>query len=224
MPFRNVALAAMEIATIERLFPGRLVLGVGHGVQRWMEQVGAKVESPLTLMREYVPTLRRLLAGDEVTIDGRYVHLDAVRLDWPPLHPFPVWAAGEGPKTLRLTGEVADGTVLTSGTTVEGVRAAVELIAAGRADAGRPPEHPVALLLMAAFGGDEARDRMEVEFDDWGMSGEQRVAAVGSIAEVADVVAQFRDAGVTNVVLQPTANEPDLEGFIASAAEVGRLL
>ena len=157
MPFRNVALAAMEIATIERLFPGRLVLGVGHGVQRWMEQVGAKVESPLTLMREYVPTLRSLLAGDEVTIDGRYVHLDAVKLDWPPLQPFPVWAAGEGPKTLRLTGELADGTVLTRAPTSTTVRAAVELIRAGRADAGRPPEHPVALLLMAAFGSGNAR-------------------------------------------------------------------
>ena len=223
MPFRNVALAAMEIATIERLFPGRLVLGVGHGVQRWMEQVGAKVESPLTLMREYVPTLRSLLAGDEVTIDGRYVHLDAVRLDWPPQQAFPIWAAGEGPKTLHLTGELADGTVLTQGTDLAAVRAAVELIQAGRADSGRPAEHPVALLLMTAFG-DEARVRMEAEFDDWGLTGEKRVAAVGSVAEVAEVVAAFREAGVTNVVLQPTANEPDLEGFIAQAGEVGRLL
>ncbi len=193
-----------------------------------MEQVGAKVESPLTLMREYVPTLRSLLAGDEVTIDGRYVHLDAVKLDWPPLQPFPVWAAGEGPKTLRLTGELADGTVLTSGTNLDAVRAAVELIRAGRADAGRPPEHPVALLLMAAFGSgrrhDEARTRMEAEFDDWGMAGEKRVAAVGTVAEVTDVVAAFREAGVTNVVLQPTAGEPDLEGFIAQAGEVGRQL
>jgi alkanesulfonate monooxygenase SsuD/methylene tetrahydromethanopterin reductase-like flavin-dependent oxidoreductase (luciferase family) len=223
MPFRNVALAAMEIATIERLFPGRLVLGVGHGVQRWMEQVGAKVESPLTLMREYLPTLRSLLAGDEVTIDGRYVHLDAVRLDWPPQHAFPVWAAGEGPKTLRLTGELADGTVLTQGTDLATVRAAVELIEAGRADAGRASAHPVALLLMTAFGGD-ARARMEAEFDDWGLTGDRRVAALGSVAQVAEVVAGFREAGVTNVVLQPIANEPDLDGFIAQAGEVGRLL
>ena len=77
---------------------------------------------------------------------------------------------------------------------------------------------------MAAFGGDEARTRMDAEFVDWGMGPEQQVAAVGSIAEVTDVVARFRDAGVTNVVLQPTANEPDLEGFIASAGEVGRRL
>ena len=77
MPLRNVALTAMEIATVERLFPGRLIPGVGHGVLPWMEQVGARVASPLTLMREYVPALRSLLAGDEISAAGRYVTLDA---------------------------------------------------------------------------------------------------------------------------------------------------
>ncbi|WP_206685918.1 LLM class flavin-dependent oxidoreductase [Kribbella qitaiheensis] len=38
IPLRNVAQAAMEIATIDRLFPGRFVAGIGHGVQPWMEQ------------------------------------------------------------------------------------------------------------------------------------------------------------------------------------------
>ena len=66
-------------------------------------------------MREYVPALRRLLAGEEVTTDGRYVHLERVRLDWPPQQPVPVLAAGEGPKTLALTGAVADGTVVSRG-------------------------------------------------------------------------------------------------------------
>src|SRR5271154_1837487 len=53
VPLRNVALTAMEIATLARLFPGRLTVGVGHGVQDWMGQVGARVESPMTLLREY---------------------------------------------------------------------------------------------------------------------------------------------------------------------------
>ena len=59
MPFRNVALLAMEVATVERLFPGRFHLGVGHGVQDWMGQVGARVASPLTLMREYISEIGR---------------------------------------------------------------------------------------------------------------------------------------------------------------------
>ena len=43
VPLRNVALTAMEIATLARLFPGRLTVGVGHGVLDWMSQVGARV-------------------------------------------------------------------------------------------------------------------------------------------------------------------------------------
>jgi len=39
VPLRNVALTAMEIATLARLFPGRLTVGVGHGVLDWMSQV-----------------------------------------------------------------------------------------------------------------------------------------------------------------------------------------
>ena len=69
MPLRNVAIAAMEIAAVERMFPGRLIPGVGHGVLSWMGQVGARVASPLTLMREYVPALRALLAGESVTTE-----------------------------------------------------------------------------------------------------------------------------------------------------------
>jgi 5,10-methylenetetrahydromethanopterin reductase len=67
VPLRNVALTAMELATLERLFPGRLVAGVGHGVQAWMAQVGARVGSPLTLLREYTEALRALLEGQTVT-------------------------------------------------------------------------------------------------------------------------------------------------------------
>ena len=57
VPLRNVALTAMELASVERLFPGRHIVGVGHGVQEWMGQVGARVESPVTLLREPAPTV-----------------------------------------------------------------------------------------------------------------------------------------------------------------------
>src|SRR6201985_2766366 len=40
VPLRNPALAAMEIATLARLWPGRFMPGLGHGVQDWMTQIG----------------------------------------------------------------------------------------------------------------------------------------------------------------------------------------
>ena len=187
MPFRNVALLAMEVATVERMFPGRLHLGVGHGVQDWMGQVGARVASPLALMREYVTALRALLAGEEVTVDGRYVKLDTVKLDWPPATPVAVHAAGEGPKTLQLTGEVADGTILTNGTspgmTVEGVAR----VRQGREAAGRDGEQAISILIMTAFG-EGADARLAAELEAWKYTGERATGATGTVAEVAGQV------------------------------------
>ena len=70
MPLRTAAVTAMEIATIERMFPGHGRFGVGHGVQDWMQQAGARVSSQLGLMGEYLPAVRRLLAGEQVSVGG----------------------------------------------------------------------------------------------------------------------------------------------------------
>ena len=115
VPLRNVALTAMEVATVHRMFPGRFHPGVGHGVQEWMGQVGARVGSPLALLEEYAVALRRLLDGEEVTVRGRYVRLDRVRLDWPPVPGTPLWLGGIGPRTLELSGRLGDGVLLGPG-------------------------------------------------------------------------------------------------------------
>src|SRR5690606_13889437 len=49
---RNVGFAAMDVATLAGMFPGRLDIGLGHGIKGWMSQVGAWPASPLTLLRE----------------------------------------------------------------------------------------------------------------------------------------------------------------------------
>jgi len=46
--------------------------------------VGMRVESPMTLLREHAIALRALLAGERVTVHGRYVHLDGVALSGRP--------------------------------------------------------------------------------------------------------------------------------------------
>jgi alkanesulfonate monooxygenase SsuD/methylene tetrahydromethanopterin reductase-like flavin-dependent oxidoreductase (luciferase family) len=224
MPLRNVAVTAMEIATLERLFPGRLIPGVGHGVQSWMEQVGARAASPLTLMREYVPALRSLLAGEEVSVSGRYVSLDKVRLDWPPAQAPRIVAAGEGPKTVRLTGEVGDGTVLPGGSNPDRVAHTLAAALEGRSAAGREGEHELIVFVSAAFGGDEARDRLAQALTEWTGSVDPALMVAGSAAEVASSVEPFFAAGATSVILQPGEDEADLAGFMAGVGEVAQLV
>jgi alkanesulfonate monooxygenase SsuD/methylene tetrahydromethanopterin reductase-like flavin-dependent oxidoreductase (luciferase family) len=224
MPLRNVALTAMEIATVERLFPGRLIPGVGHGVLPWMGQVGARVASPLTLMREYVPALRSLLAGEEVTTSGRYVSLDKVRLDWPPVVAPAVVAAGEGPKTVHLTGAVGDGTVLPGGSNPDRVARTLALALEGRAEAGRGDGHELIVFVSAAFGGEDARAQLADDLVRWNGAVDPALMVVGDDAGVAAAIEPFFAAGATSVILQPREEETDLASFMASAAEVSRLV
>lgn len=131
---RNVAFAAMEAATLAQLHPGRLDLAVGHGMPDWMRSAGAWPASPLTLLGEYIHTLKTLLAGRPADMDGRYVRLDGLCLDPSvlPEHVPDIFAGVRGPKSLALSGEVADGTLLAEPVSPEYVRHALTSINAQR--------------------------------------------------------------------------------------------
>ena len=208
LPFRNVALAAMEVATLTRLSGGRALPGIGHGVQDWMGQVGARAASPLTLLREYATALRALLRGEEVSTKGRYVNLDAVKLDWPPAEVPPLYVGSTGPKTLALGGEVGDGTILTGGTSPAGVTAALKHI-----NASAP--HDLVVFIPAAFGPGGA-ERLLDQQQRWGMD----IPGVsGTPDEMAAGLREFVAAGATKLILQPTPDDTDPIAFVRSVAE-----
>ena len=199
MPFRNVALAAMEIATLHRMFPSRSIIGLGHGVQDWMAQSGVRAESPLTLLREYITALRSLLAGTEVTVDGRYVHLDRVRLAWPPDTAPGILVGAEGPKTKQLAADIGDGIILVGGTTAADL-AALPTACAGSSSSFRPPSAPT---------GRSASRRPGYRHGESGLTGSPDEVAEGAHALVR--------AGATTVVLQPLESELDPVEFVRIA-------
>ncbi|MFF4090907.1 LLM class flavin-dependent oxidoreductase [Streptomyces nigra] len=225
VPLRNVALTAMEAASLHRMFPGRPLLALGHGVQDWMGQVGARAESPVTLLREHLDALRALLRGERLTVEGRYVRLDDVALDWPPDGPVPVIAGVTGPRSLRLSGAAADGTLLTASTPPDGVRRARQLVDEGRSAAGRTDAepHPIVVYLLAATGPD-GPERVRAELAAEGVASVPGLGVAGDAKAVAEAVRRYAEAGADTVVLQPTGDEPDPEGFVRFVAEEVRPL
>lgn len=208
VPLRNPAVAAMEIASLARMFPGRIEVGVGHGVLDWMQQVGARVASPMTLLREYVTAVQRLLAGETVTTDGRCVRLRDVKLGWPPNPKPPLHVGAVGAKTVALAGELGDGVVLTGGNPVEDV-------AKGRAgfDAGwgrRPGRGRVTAYLVTTPGPD-GEQRYRAEMRHWGLDPHSDAGAYGSAEDVAATVRRWAEAGADAVVLQPSAEQDPVE-------------
>ncbi|NRH32553.1 LLM class flavin-dependent oxidoreductase [Rhodococcus sp. MS13] len=209
-PMRNTAITAMEISALARVHPDRLRVGFGHGVQSWMRQIGAKVESPLTLLREQFGALERLLRGESVTVSGRYVNLTDVKLAWPPEKVPQLLVGATGPKTLALSGELAQGTVLSGGTTPEGVRRAIAHIGA--------QDLEVVVYVICAFGS-SGRERALAEAAASGCESPAEAIAVGTAADVAAAAVRWVDAGATTVVLQPTVDEPDVREFIRLVAQ-----
>lgn len=156
---RHPALMAMEIGALQELSGGRIIPGVGAGVGSWMRQMGFDYRSPLTVMREGIELMRRLLAGETVTVQGRLFSLDKVRLNFPTTAT-PVLLGAVGPKALELGGEIADGTVLSVLAGPGYVRWARERVDEGRARAGRRDEHELVAYLFLALADtrEAARD------------------------------------------------------------------
>lgn len=224
VPLRNVALTAMEIATLDRLHPGRLVPGIGHGIQGWMAQAGVRATSPMTLLREYTSALQRLLAGEEVTVDGDYVRLDGVRLTWPPPAQVRLHLAGEGPRTLELVGSVGDGLVVPGGYDTTRLREVVATVAEAAARAGRDRVPEITVFLPCAFGPD-GWDRIVEARTEFGVPSDAEPREVwGDPSDVAEGVATYAAAGADAVALQPVLAEPDPAAFFAPAAEVASLV
>lgn len=109
---RNAAFAAMELATLAQLFPGRIIAGLGHGMPGWMRQAGAWPSSPLGLLEEFTHAVRTLLSGAPGPAAGRFVNVAGVVLKELPDAVPPIVLGVRGPKSLALAGRIADGVVL----------------------------------------------------------------------------------------------------------------
>ncbi|EKX68850.1 hypothetical protein STRIP9103_03864 [Streptomyces ipomoeae 91-03] len=132
-------------------------------------------------------------------------------------------AGATGPRTLRLAGEAADGTILHAGTAPDGVRRARQLIDEGRELAARTDPHQLIVYLLTATGPDAAT-RLRAELTAEGLASVPDLGVAGDATAVAKAVQRLTDAGADMVVLQPTGDEPDPEGFVRFVAEEVRPL
>ena len=161
VPAYHPLFAAMEINTLARAFPGRILPGFGQGVVAWMDQIGITMRSPLNALDETVCAVRRLLSGEDVTMHGEWVNLDRARLRLAPGYTPPLYLGAMREKSLRLAGKAGDGSILCEMSSPAYVRWAIGHIKAGMAEAGRM-QHRVVVYLYAKVNPDREAARAAV--------------------------------------------------------------
>ncbi len=111
-PFtRHPALIAMAAATLDEISAGRAVLGLGAGFSG-LEAMGVQRVRAVRSLRQAVDAIRRLWAGETVTIDDDAFVLRQASLDFAARRNIPILIASAGRQVLRLAGEAADEVML----------------------------------------------------------------------------------------------------------------
>ena len=213
VPLRNPALLAMELATLERAFPGRLVAGLGHGVPEWMRKVGAETAGKLALLEETIVSVRALLGGENVSTRGREVTIDGLALVHPPAQVPPLVTGVVRPKSLELSGRVADGTILAEGYGPAQIADALAHIDRGRAAGDRPSHELIVFAFLhvdddAGRAAETTREAVAGQADWLGVKPEELFTFIGPATGIADRVEALRAAGATTVVLRPLGSDP----------------
>jgi alkanesulfonate monooxygenase SsuD/methylene tetrahydromethanopterin reductase-like flavin-dependent oxidoreductase (luciferase family) len=109
---RTPGAIAQEFAALEQLSNGRMVCGLGSSGERVIEHFhGITFDKPLRRIREYVDIINLLIKGEKLDYDGEIFKLSRgfqLTYDRPRDH-VPIYIAAITPKSIRQTGEIADG-------------------------------------------------------------------------------------------------------------------
>ena len=183
IPMRNPIVTAKQLATLDVLSNGRLILGVGAGwMQEEFEMLGVPFERRGARESEYIRLYKALWTEDNPSFRGKFWQIEDVGFSPKPLqkpHP-PIWVGGHAPGALRRAGRLGDGW--------HAVGVAPSAVAEGYREVQRHAEQA---------GRDPASVALSVR---------ARVP-VNEPAQAVEQLAAYREVGVSHVVLEAGAGD-----------------
>lgn len=216
---RHPMVLASQALTAQAASGNRLALGIGLSHQVVIEGVfGYSYAGPVRHMREYLSILVPLIREGTVSFEGQTMKAKPFgTLRIPGAEPCPVLVAALGPAMLKLTGEMADGTItwMAGPKTLESH--IVPLITEAARASGRPPPRVVVgLPVCVTDDPDKARETAAKTFiiygqlpsyramlDREGAEGPADVAVVGDEDAVAAQLRTIAEMGATDLAAPP---------------------
>lgn len=165
------SIVAQSMATLDALYPGRVLLGVGTGES--MNEVPATgvawppFKERFARLKESILLMRRLWSEERVSFDGDYYRTVNATVYDRPQKPIPLYIAAAGPTAARLAGRVGDGFICTSGKAPELYRETLlPSVEEGCHKAGRRPDD-LELMIEIKVSFDTELDRAIRDTHHW---------------------------------------------------------
>ena len=210
LPLRNPVVLAKELATLDFLSNGRLLLVVGLGSEdpREYEACGVPKAERGKRTNEAILALRKLWQEPEATFEGRYYQFHQATIEPKPVQKPgpPIWIGGRSEAALRRAGQLGDGW-LASAITPEESAQGIAAIRRYATEAGRQvPEDHYGGYLSCAIA--DSREEALRQMPSPGIRRQDNVApeaynACGTAKDILGRLNEYKDAGVTKFVLRP---------------------
>jgi len=228
---RNPVILANEVANLDLLSQGRVVLGVGIGsrsepVQREFDSCGVSFAHRVSIYEEGLTIMRRLWSEREVTFSGRHFQLKDVSLGLRPVQEpgVPIWVAGTVDAAHRRMLRLGDGwfpNPPTAQAFTEGWDRIKQLAAETGEDAGRLHRCVYTTLNInedAALAEKELRAFIEGYYGaPFETASRSQSVCAGTAEKCASWVRSFVDAGAETVVIR--FGGPDQAGQLQKCSQ-----
>jgi alkanesulfonate monooxygenase SsuD/methylene tetrahydromethanopterin reductase-like flavin-dependent oxidoreductase (luciferase family) len=230
LPLHQPVDFAEQLATLDVISGGRLIVGVGLGYRDAENAaMGTDPRARVGRFVEGLHALERLWSGEPVSLTGRHFTLREARISMPPLQrprP-PLWLAANTDGGVRRAARLGDAWLMNPHTTVAALQRQLALFHDTRRAEGRPPAREVPLIreccvaetsaaaraaggpfLDAKYGAYRAweQDRELPGDDRWSEMFEELARdrfLLGDPAHVRDEIARYREAlGVTTLIVR----------------------
>jgi alkanesulfonate monooxygenase SsuD/methylene tetrahydromethanopterin reductase-like flavin-dependent oxidoreductase (luciferase family) len=215
-PTRSTAELAKQAATVQELTGGRLTLGLGVGAREDdFRLTGRDFAARGRLFDQQLADLRRAFAGEPLLEGSAPVVPDAVTGG------VPILVGGSSDAAIRRTVEFGVGWTA-GGVPPQMVAPFVERVRAAWRDAGR--EGAPRIVALNYFGlGDTEEESRGYLLDYYGILGPETAEMIAGGAHrspeaIREVIAAFEEAGVNELVLDPTVGNPAQVDLLAEAA------
>ncbi len=130
-------MTAQSVASLNEIASGRVICGIGAGDRTTLDMVGTEMKAPLRTVRESVEIIRRQIAREKGEYNGKMFRTSAgARFNFKVNDAIPIYIGAQGPKMLRLAGEIGDGTLINA-SHPDDIERAVKQIRRGAERGGR---------------------------------------------------------------------------------------